>query len=199
KRVKYDGSEVYIDPSPTHQYNLENEADYFDGDGNAMKDGTVSAAIRAMGSGLFENNSDRAVTTEPITLTIQSLYHPVKFDPNGTGVNQMPESQEILRGRLLTKPEAEPQRAGYTFLKWSTDPEGQVAWNFDSDTMPDEAITLYATWEAIPESSDLSTSNTVNTGIPGRNEQMVLALGTVLMSLLGALGILKISSSFHKR
>ncbi|MEG1433467.1 hypothetical protein, partial [Eubacterium sp.] len=59
----------------------------------------------------------------------------------------------------------------------------------DSDTMPDESITLYATWEAIPESSNPRVNDNVNTGIQGSNNQMMLALGIMLMSLLGGLGI----------
>ena len=54
-------------------------------------------------------------------------------------------SQIVDYGTAVAEP-AVPSREGYTFAGWFTDAALATAWDFDSDTMPASAITLYARW-----------------------------------------------------
>jgi uncharacterized repeat protein (TIGR02543 family) len=54
-------------------------------------------------------------------------------------------SQLVDYGAAVAEP-AVPSREGYTFAGWFADAALATAWDFDSDTMPASAITLYAKW-----------------------------------------------------
>ena len=54
--------------------------------GIVQKTGTVYAQVRAMGTGLFPNNNDRAITIDKIQLNFEASYT-LSFDLNGaTGI-----------------------------------------------------------------------------------------------------------------
>ena len=93
----------------------------------------------------------------------------VTFD--GAGGGPVPDKMTLIYGSLIPKPE-DPVREGYTFGGWK--PSGGVksdtAWNFETDTMPED-LTLTAIWtkveepKADPQSAQQAASSTgSNTG-----------------------------------
>ncbi|MCL2211772.1 MAG: InlB B-repeat-containing protein, partial [Treponema sp.] len=76
----------------------------------------------------------------------------VTFDTNGGGY--IPQ-QKLLKGERILKP-ADPVINGYDFCGWFED-NGTFhnKWNFN--TAPDRTLTLYAKWEAEPDSTILYT------------------------------------------
>ena len=55
------------------------------------------------------------------------------------------ESVTVTSGETITKP-ADPTRTGYTFGGWYKDAECGTAWNFETDTVTTDSLTLYAKW-----------------------------------------------------
>lgn len=122
--------------------------DYFE-NGKVIKTGKVYAQVRATGTGLFPNNSDRAITSEKVELNFvetQTTYT-LSFDLNGASGNA-PSSQELLEGETSSEVE-EPLRTGFTFKGWNTQPDASgEEWITGVTLMPNHALTLYAIWEA---------------------------------------------------
>ena len=85
----------------------------------------------------------------PNNLTIYSKWtinsHEMSFDLNGApGTN--PDTQTVDFEQLATDP-GTVVNPGYTFTGWNTSPDGTgTAWDFDTDTMPDNDVKLYAQW-----------------------------------------------------
>jgi uncharacterized repeat protein (TIGR02543 family) len=66
----------------------------------------------------------------------------VDFDTQGGGpVLSVPN---VESGAKVTAP-ANPVKAGYTFVGWFTEEDGNTQWDFDSDTVTAD-VTLYAKW-----------------------------------------------------
>ena len=84
------------------------------------------------------------VPAHPITLhakwDVNSYL--VSFASNGGSVVA---GQTLDFGTLVSEPAA-PTREGHTFLGWFADAAFTTAWDFASDTVPAEAITLHAKW-----------------------------------------------------
>lgn len=60
---------------------------------------------------------------------------------------QAPVIKSVVPGERVTEI-ASPSRAGYEFLDWFRDIDGQLtSWNFEQDVMPDEDIILQAKWQ----------------------------------------------------
>ena len=82
--------------------------------------------------------------------TLYAVWSPapftVIFDTQG---GNYVEPQEVAYGTLVAEP-MEPERTGYTFDGWYREPECLTPWNFATDTMPAQAITLYAGWVGNP-------------------------------------------------
>ncbi|MBW7955095.1 InlB B-repeat-containing protein, partial [Candidatus Gracilibacteria bacterium] len=68
----------------------------------------------------------------------------VTFNSNG---GSAVGNQTINYQAKVTQP-ANPNRDGYTFGGWYKEEALTNAWNFATDTMPSNAITLYAKWNA---------------------------------------------------
>lgn len=70
----------------------------------------------------------------------------VTFDLNG-GTSVLPPVQSVAIGAHINAPTLEPTRSGYTFSGWSTNVDGSAkVWDFSTDVMPDNDLTLYAQW-----------------------------------------------------
>ncbi|MDO4808398.1 MAG: InlB B-repeat-containing protein [Eubacteriales bacterium] len=67
----------------------------------------------------------------------------VNFNANGHGT--APSAQSVKTGAKITKP-SDPSASSYSFGGWYKEASCINAWNFDSDLMPGEDITLYAKW-----------------------------------------------------
>lgn len=88
--------------------------------------------------------------TGPMELTakwqpIGDKYYTVTFSSEGEAVIN-PETLDVLEGTTIKAPTAE--REGYRFIGWFADQNLTDEWNFTTSTV-NEAITLYAKWEAI--------------------------------------------------
>ncbi len=68
-------------------------------------------------------------------------YYDVTFVTNdGSNV----PSQNVIYGGKITKPD-DPEKTGYNFSGWFSDPELNTIWDFDNDVVED-TTTLYAKW-----------------------------------------------------
>ena len=68
----------------------------------------------------------------------------VTFDVQGHG--EAPSSQKINYKEKINKPEEDPTDYNYTFSGWYKEKDCKNIWDFETDTMPAEDITLYAKW-----------------------------------------------------
>jgi uncharacterized repeat protein (TIGR02543 family) len=66
----------------------------------------------------------------------------VSFDNDGV----VSEPQQVSFGERIVEP-VQPEKVGYTFTGWHTEPVGGRAWDFAVDLMPASDLTLYAQWE----------------------------------------------------
>ncbi|MGL4615034.1 MAG: InlB B-repeat-containing protein, partial [Shewanella sp.] len=97
----------------------------------------------------------------------QTLYakwninqYTASFDLNG-GTSAALDDQIIDFGATLAEP-ATPTRDNYEFVGWNTAADGSgTTWNFTSNTMPAEAITLYAIWDASSYNVHFNTNSGV--------------------------------------
>ncbi|MFK4567315.1 InlB B-repeat-containing protein [Enterococcus sp. UD-01] len=74
-------------------------------------------------------------TAKPYTVTFN-------ISENG-GKGTAPSNKEVNYLELITKP-ADPEKDGFTFIGWYDAAIGGKKWNFDTDKMPAQDITLYA-------------------------------------------------------
>ncbi len=85
------------------------------------------------------------------------LTYNLRFDLNG-GKGQVPEVQVLQVGQTAVSV-SNPTRDGYTFTGWNTVKDGKgTTWNFTTDTMPRNYVTLYAQWKAlvVPKSGEIA-------------------------------------------
>ena len=67
----------------------------------------------------------------------------VTFNTNG---GSSVSSQDIFPGKTITTP-SDPTNTGFTFVGWYKEAACINAWTFDTDTMPNKTLTLYAKWK----------------------------------------------------
>lgn len=79
----------------------------------------------------------------------------VSFDLNYEGATGAPAAQTVEEGETATEP-ADPKRDGYEFKGWFVDQACETA--FDFATAITGAVTLYAKWEKIDVSIELTTN-----------------------------------------
>lgn len=93
----------------------------------------------------------------PITLTPKWVpadgttpvgSHKVTFHENAAGVYNMPAPQTVKHDGTAVTP-ITPQRDGYTFDGWYTEPTCTTKWNLTTDTVTTD-LELYAKWTATP-------------------------------------------------
>jgi uncharacterized repeat protein (TIGR02543 family) len=77
-----------------------------------------------------------------ITLYAKWTVNSYEVSFNSSGGSAVP-TQSVVYGTLVTEP-TPPTKEGNTFLGWYVD--STTMWDFDSDTMPASAVTLFAAW-----------------------------------------------------
>lgn len=85
------------------------------------------------------------------------VNYTLQFDLNG-GQGVTPANQILNEGQRAMQPEA-PLRAGYEFKEWNTSKDGTgESWNFETNTMPANDVTLYAQWtkKTLPKTGESS-------------------------------------------
>lgn len=70
----------------------------------------------------------------------------VYFFTANTGAERVDTIFNIEPGSKIPKPK-DPVRPGFAFLGWTTDLKGEKIWDFDTDTIGNTSIILYAKWE----------------------------------------------------
>ena len=83
----------------------------------------------------------------------------VSFDSQGGST--VPE-ENVQYDTLISQP-AEPTKIGYTFVGWYKEAACQNIWDFATEKMPANAVTLYAKWEANTYSIDFNTNGGAGT------------------------------------
>ena len=81
-------------------------------------------------------------TPEAQVFTVIFLYN---HEDGYEGASSVYSSQKVKGGQLVLCPLMEPLRMGFSFEGWFRDPEGQIEWVFESDTVSAD-LTLYAKW-----------------------------------------------------
>jgi len=74
--------------------------------------------------------------------------HNVYFDTNAPSIDPTPVDPElgVGEGLLVTKPADPTATGGWWIIGWYKDPECTQPWDFDTDTLGKEDMTLYANW-----------------------------------------------------
>src|SRR5690606_17910834 len=100
----------------------------------------------AAGEDAWDFAADR-VPAEDVTLYAkwEVVAYTVSFDSQG---GSEVASVTADYGSLVAAPDA-PTHEGYTFVGWYKDAAGEVVWDFATDRIPAEDVTLYAKWEVI--------------------------------------------------
>lgn len=115
------------------------------------------------GLGTSWNFATSMMPSQNITLYAQwkqnqpILTFELTFDLNGGTSN--PITKQVLKSGALANQPASPTRSGYDFVAWNTSRDGTgVNWKFDTNTMPNQNLTLYALWtkKDTPPSGDTS-------------------------------------------
>ncbi|MCF0136244.1 MAG: leucine-rich repeat protein, partial [Lachnospiraceae bacterium] len=84
---------------------------------------------------------------ESITLYAKWQINSYNVTYNMQGHGTAPAAETVKYGEKVTEP-ADPTDTGYTFGGWYKDTNCTTPWNFRTDTMPAEDVTLYAKWTA---------------------------------------------------
>ncbi len=115
-------------------------------------------------------NTNNIATTNKIamaisdvaTVTINSIkYYTVTF--NSEGGSAVAQITDVLYGAKITKP-TDPAKTGYSFAGWYKDSGLTTIWDFETDTIPANNITLYAKWIPAQDSITMvASSNSVKT------------------------------------
>ncbi len=145
--------------NPNHETAFENyineegvEIDiesYFDEKGRVKEDTTLFAQVRVTGknSGLAKDTSEWAITNDRVQINLIMIpWFRLTFDLNG-GEGTIPEEQELGVGEKA-QAVSQPQRINYQFIGWNLSQDGTgLMWDFDSSTMPEEDVILFAQWK----------------------------------------------------
>ena len=99
----------------------------------------------------YKEGTKIKVTEDMKFYAVWDLYT-VRFEPNGTGVTDMPNYITTSKNTPITIPDNIPKRDGYRFVGWGTkSAQGDIAFAYEPGEPYDVAveITLYAMWEEI--------------------------------------------------
>lgn len=83
----------------------------------------------------------------------------VSFDSQG---GSAVAEQNVEYDTLIQEP-TEPTKEGYTFVGWYKEKECQNKWDFTTEKMPANAVTLYAKWEANEYSVEFNANGGIGT------------------------------------
>lgn len=83
----------------------------------------------------------------------KKAVYTVSFDLNYEGAESVPENQQVNAGERADIPE-EPNRIGFNFAGWYTDPDCEDEYLFSFESEIDKDITLYAKWVLSDELED---------------------------------------------
>ena len=152
---------------------------------------------KADASGVWWDFSKDAPGGEDITLFAQWQSvgtHTVTFDVNG-GNSAAPGMQNVALGSTIPEPKEQPTRPGYTFAGWSIEKDPpQKAWDFTTDTMPDNDIVLYAMWKP----GTLHSSGANSGGLPNTGQDSGTLVVTAIGLMLAGASLLSIRRAILK-
>ncbi|MBR0384175.1 MAG: InlB B-repeat-containing protein, partial [Eubacteriaceae bacterium] len=123
-------------------------------------------------------------TMPPLNLTLYADWYEIPFveitfDTQGGTV--LP-TQFVRSGQKITKPN-DPQKTGYVFEGWYTDPEHKARWNFNDPAT--DSITLYANWRLNQYKLTLDpNTGTFSDGSSAKKEKNTIQYGADLSQYL---------------
>lgn len=118
----------------------------------------MNAKIVSMNPAITPISSPTSYTIVCVIETIPIVYRTVTFESrSGSEV----ASQSIAEGTRIQEPDA-PIRFGYEFLTWTKDQINPIVFDFATELMPTEDMTLYALWQPVSVIVTLD----VNEGLP---------------------------------
>lgn len=130
------------------------------------------------GSGTTWDFTTTAMPSNDLTLYAQWQInaHTINFDLNG-GTSVIPPAQNVAVGTFVQEPTATPIRHGYTFTGWNSSVTGSgIAWDFSTNLMPDNVLTLYAQWQINTHTVIFDTNGGTSAEYPLQN----IAFGATL-------------------
>lgn len=86
---------------------------------------------------------------------IRMTYYTVSFDTAG---GSSVASVQILNGKAVAKPDADPTYGGHVFLGWYADAEHKTPYNFEGMQPVSSNMTIYARWAAVSEGKEYTVS-----------------------------------------
>lgn len=109
---------------------------------------TVVAGDGLEGSNMFLLSRSETAALKSLTVSnCGAALYDVTFDMKDHGTQVA--KQKLTAGAKVTEP-AEPEAAGYIFGGWYKETTLENAWNFSTDVVPANDMTLYAKWTADP-------------------------------------------------
>lgn len=130
---------------------------------------------------ISEGSSDITVTTTDggyqavAAITVVKEKYAVTFDMNGGSEEN--HTEDVKYGALIPEP-ATPVRRAYAFKGWYKEADGITKWDFTTETMSAQNITLYAQWER----SDWEVYFNINTSGESHfvSEGLLVPIGTTV-------------------
>lgn len=129
-----------------------------------LTEADVTAIGEKKGIGVFRESSNgqnpHVYSVEITGCRTFAVSHDVTFDMKSHGTQVAKQTIEV--GTKVTEPE-EPEAEGWLFGGWYKENTLTNKWNFSTDVMPDNDITLYAKWTEDPCTDRQSLSKVVLT------------------------------------
>ena len=112
----------------------------------------VGWSLTSNGEVIFADNAEYKVTIDPV-VTLYAVWtvntNQIVFDGNGSTTGQM-DNVTAKTDEIITLPNNEYEKEGYTFVGWSLTSNGEVEYTDKSEykVSSESIITLYAIWTA---------------------------------------------------
>ncbi|MGL5043262.1 MAG: InlB B-repeat-containing protein, partial [Culicoidibacterales bacterium] len=100
------------------------------------------------GSGSSWNFATNVMPAQNLILYAQweQIVYDLSYDLNGGEGEEPPSTQKLAVNIKVLEPKA-PKTNGHDFISWNTVKDGSgKTWNFTTDVMPPQNLTLYAQW-----------------------------------------------------
>ena len=139
-------------------------------------------------SGKYFDNDGNYLGRSALTVYARWEAYPytIRFDKNEKMANGQMADLKTSYDQAVSLPSTSMDFSGFNFIGWSTDPNATKADYKDGETVKnltdkkDEVVTLYAVWEAIPDTAFGGSATTLSAIFGGFAAAMVLIANVVL-------------------
>lgn len=146
--VTFDGNEADVEANPRAISIVEPStvlSNLPSGDPSRVGYSFVEWNTEKSGNGTKVEAGDTFLTDTTVYAKWSINSYVLSFDTQGEGSN--PASQTLVYATKATEPSALSKK-GHSFIGWYTSPVGGNRWDFATNTMPGNNLTLYAQFEA---------------------------------------------------